>query len=184
MKKIILTSAGFENKKLEQVFLTLAGKPPQNIKALFIPTAAISPDAIAVLPKCMNDLLQAGIPPQSIAVFDLHRNMSYEELSVYDTVYLCGGDTRYLLSRINDSGFSVPFKRFAEERGVYVGVSAGSIVAAGNVPGNLGYLAAQLNVHQPFGTKPGAVDCKAQGHISLTNRQAIVINGDACDIVE
>ncbi len=37
--------------------------------------AAINADAIAVLPKCMNDLLKCGIPDENITVYDMHEGM-------------------------------------------------------------------------------------------------------------
>ena len=61
MKKVILTSAGFENRIIEDKFINLINKPRNEIMVLFIPTAAINADAIAVLPECMNDLLAAEI---------------------------------------------------------------------------------------------------------------------------
>ncbi len=184
MRKLLLTSAGFENKRLEKWFLKLAEKPPQNIRALFIPTAAIFPDAIAVLPKCLNDLLYAGVLPENISVFDLHRNMPYEELSAFDAVYVCGGDTKYLLNRINNTRFCEPLRQFAENGGVYVGASAGSLVVAGNLPDNLGFVKATLSVHQQAGTKPGAVSATEAGHYDLTDRQALLLHGETCEIVE
>ncbi len=53
-RKILLTSAGFESKTISDTFLNLVGKEPKEIQALFIPTAAIFPAAITVLPKCME----------------------------------------------------------------------------------------------------------------------------------
>ena len=41
--KVLLTSAGFENKRIEETFLALTGKEPEDIKAVFIPAAAIDP---------------------------------------------------------------------------------------------------------------------------------------------
>lgn len=81
--KVLLTSAGFENKNIEKTFLNLVNKNPDLIKALFIPTAAISPDAIAVLPKCMDDLLNSGILKENIVVYDMHKKISWKELSEY-----------------------------------------------------------------------------------------------------
>ena len=40
MKRILLTAAGFENKKIESIFLKMLGKDPQQAKALWIPTAS------------------------------------------------------------------------------------------------------------------------------------------------
>ena len=90
MKKILLTSAGFENPNIQRCFLELLGKPPAEARALFIPTAAIDEDAKAVLPKCRGDLLGAGILPEHITDFDLDRPMDPDELSAYDAVYFCG----------------------------------------------------------------------------------------------
>ena len=53
MKKILLTSAGFENKNIQNKFMELVEKEPKKIKALFITTAAIEPDSIMLLPKCL-----------------------------------------------------------------------------------------------------------------------------------
>ena len=76
MKKVLLTSSGFETKVIENAFLSLIKNTPQNAKVLFIPTAAIFPDAISVLPKCMNDLLKINIQKHNIKVFDLHRALA------------------------------------------------------------------------------------------------------------
>ena len=46
---------------VETGFLKMLGKDVSDVKALFIPTAAIDAGAIEVLPKCMNDLLKCGI---------------------------------------------------------------------------------------------------------------------------
>src|SRR5215471_17088195 len=103
MKKIILTANGLENKNIGKIFLNLVNKKPENIRAVFVPTAANDAEAIEVLPKCMHDLLDLGIPNENIFVYDLHYKMEYEELSTYDTIYFCGGSPQYLLKRINDT---------------------------------------------------------------------------------
>ena len=51
MKRIILTSAGFENKNIERIFINMLNNPVDKAKVLWIPTAAIDEDAKAVLPK-------------------------------------------------------------------------------------------------------------------------------------
>jgi peptidase E len=185
MKKILLTSAGFENKNIEKIFIGLVGKNPNEIHALFIPTAAINPDAIAVLPKCMNDLLNAGVSARNIVVFDLHCAMEYEELRKFDVIYFCGGDPSYLLNRINDIQFNIALEQFVNNGGVYVGVSAGSIVAGNNMPNNLGLINCTIGVHVPEGSKLGVIDTSQCPHIDLTNNQAILIqDDDQCLVVE
>ena len=48
---VMLTSCGLETKRIEKLFMDMLQKSPSEIKAIFIPTAANSPDAIGVLPK-------------------------------------------------------------------------------------------------------------------------------------
>lgn len=181
-RKILLTSAGFETKSTSDAFLRFIGKNPADIKVLFIPTAAIFPDAIVVLPKCMNDLLKINIPPKNISVFDLHKSLASDELSAFDAVYFTGGSPQYLLDRINETGFRIPLHDFVVNGGVYVGVSAGSIIVAGNLTNNLGYLKAELRVHMQTGTQTGIFDNDAVSRIDLTNN-AVMISGEDYEIV-
>ena len=99
--RVLLTSAGLETEEIKEYFVKMIGKDMSEVKALFIPTAAIDAGAIDVLPKCMNDLLKCGIQNKNIKVYDLHTGMEMDELRQYDVVYLCCGDTNYLLERIN-----------------------------------------------------------------------------------
>lgn len=181
MKKILLTSAGFENPNIQRCFLELLGKPEEEARALFIPTAAIDEDARAVLPKCRGDLLGAGVLAEHITDFDLDRAMSAEELAGYDVVYFCGGSTKHLLERIKATGFDRALDLALEQGLVYVGVSAGSIISAQNLPGNLGYLPRKLAVHCESGSPCGKLP---EGTVYLTNAQAVkLVDGDA-EIIE
>lgn len=146
MKKILLTSAGFENPRVQECFLELLGKPAGEARALFIPTAAIDDEARAVLPKCRGDLLGAGIPPE----------------------------------RIKAVGFDLALDAALERGLVYVGVSAGSIISARNLPGNLGYLPRKLDVHCESGSAGGKLP---EGTVYLTNAQAIRILGGDAEII-
>ncbi len=175
MKRILLTSAGFENPNIQRCFLELLRKPADEARALFIPTAAIDEDARAVLPKCRGDLLGAGVLPERITDFDLDREMDADELGGYDAVYFCGGSTEYLLERVKAVGFDRALDAALERGLVYVGVSAR------NLPGNLGYLPRELQVHCECGSPRGELP---EGTVYLTNAQAIkILDGDA-EIIE
>ena len=173
--RVLLTSAGLETEEIQRFFIKLVDRDMTGVKALFIPTAAIDADAIAVLPKCMGDLLKCGIPAENVKVFDLHRGMDVAELRQYDMVYLCGGDTRYLLRRIRGTGFHKALMEYIHENGVVLGVSAGSLIFAGNLPENLGLLETNLEVHCMEGEKPGKVEYPFKKHLYLTNTCALVI---------
>ncbi|GHV38399.1 hypothetical protein FACS189490_00260 [Clostridia bacterium] len=183
MRKILLTSAGFETRVISDAFLRLVGKEPIAIKALFIPTAANNADAIEVLPKCMNDLLKVGILKDNINVFDLHRSLSETEMNKFDMVYFTGGSPQYLLKRINETGFSIPLNKFVDNGGVYIGVSAGAVICAANFPNNLCYLKSTLNVHMQDGMADGVFDNQAAVHIDLKNDRAVLIFGEMYRII-
>lgn len=184
MRSVLLTSSGFETGHILEVFHGLFKKEFTKIRALFIPTAANDPDAIGVLPKCMNDLLKAGILAENIQVFDLHCNMAIDELLKYDVVYFTGGSPLYLLERINDTGFNQSIKQYVDNGGVYVGVSAGSIVATNNLPQNLGLVNCTLGVHKMSGTKSGTVDISNNPHIDLTGNNVLLSLNNKCEVIE
>lgn len=183
---VILTSCGLDTKQIADTFTAMLPKPPSDIKAMFIPTAAIVPDAIDVLPKCLNDLRNCGIKDEHIDVYDLHKEFKQPVKDVYDVVYICGGDTGYLLKRINEQGFNQKLLDFISSGGIVVGVSAGSIVFADNLPDSLGLLKCPLNVHckEDICTKTGAYSKDRQEKINLSNRQAILFQGDSLFVIE
>ena len=183
---VLLTSCGLETKVIEQAFLKMLNKAPSQVRAIFIPTAAISPDAIEVLPKCLNDLLKCGIVRENIFVYDLHDAVDDNLFEAYDVIYLCGGDPKYLLRRIREQGFDRELESFVKHGGVVVGVSAGSMIFADDMPNNLGLLQCALDVHC------GKDICEKAGHYSLSrierirlgNEQAITFEKDSLVIIE
>lgn len=180
--RVMLTSCGIETENIKKHFLQMLGKNASDATALFIPTAAIDADAIEVLPKCMDDLLRCGIPKQSIKVFDLHRNMSPEELQSFDVVYFCGGRTSYLLQRINDSGFRHTLLSYIQNGGFVIGVSAGSLIFADNLPNNLGLLGAKMDVHCKQSSVIGRVRLPLEEDVKLSNTAAMLIRNLPDDV--
>lgn len=173
--RVLLTSAGLETEEIKECFVDMAGKDMSLVKALFIPTAAIDADAIEVLPKCMNDLLKCGILNENIRVYDLHAGMEFEQLQEYDVVYLCGGNTRYLLERINDTRFNKSLMEYINNNGLVIGVSAGSLIFSNNLSNNLGLIDTKLDVHCMTGEKEGKLASPLKSNVKLTNTCALVI---------
>lgn len=173
--RVLLTSAGLETEEIKEYFVDTVGKDMAEVKALFIPTAAINVGAIEVLPKCMNDLLKCGIKDENITVYDLHIGMEIDELRQYDVVYLCGGDTHYLLERVNDTGFNKTLMKYIQADGFVMGVSAGSLIFANNLSGNLGLIDTKLDVHCPEGEKRGKIVYPLKENVRLTNTCALAI---------
>jgi len=125
MQIIILTSAGFTNKNIEEKFLSLVNVPNDKIKAIFISTAAITEDAKMWIPICKNELLDAGLLKDNIVTYDLDRIMSCDEICNFNAIYVCGGTSKHLLSKMNETKFNIPLKKFLDNGGVYVGVVQG-----------------------------------------------------------
>ncbi|MDE6620743.1 MAG: Type 1 glutamine amidotransferase-like domain-containing protein [Lachnospiraceae bacterium] len=173
--RVLLTSAGLETEEIKECFVDMAGKDMSFAKALFIPTAATDVDAINVLPKCINDLLKCGILDKNIDVSDLHDGMEIEKLQRYDVVYLCGGNTRYLLERINATRFNKSLMEYINDNGLVIGVSAGSLIFSNNLDNNLGLIDTKLDVHCIMGERRGKLAYPLKNNVKLTNTCALVI---------
>ena len=204
MRKLLLTSTGFSNKHIEKLFLQNINKTADKIKVIFVPTAANCDDSKEMLPYCMLDLLNAGILKENILIYELKylmsaknsrvhkagdaeisinfRLLSYDEIMQYDAIYFCGGYSEILLDEINRTGFNDVLKKAVDNGLFYIGVSAGSIVTAGNLSDNLGYIKNELSVHAESGTSCGLLPDNEK--IALTNSQAICIEGNKCEIID
>lgn len=183
---VLLISCGLETEIIENTFKDMLTEPPSKIKAMFIPTAANSADAIEVLPKCLNDLLKCGILRENIFVYDLHDTLEYNIRDVYDVIYLCGGDPNYLLRRINGNKFREQLLNYINDGGIVVGVSAGSMIFSVDMPNNLGLLKCGLDVHCGDGIceKAGCYSAERAERIKLGNKQAIIFESEKIMVIE
>ncbi len=183
---ILLTSCGLETKRIEKLFTDMLPKFSSEIRAIFIPTAANSPDAIDVLPKCLNDLLKCGIMRENILVYDLHDEIETDILNSYDVIYLCGGNPDYLLKRINEKSFRKQLLEFISSGKIVIGVSAGSIIFANDMLDNLGLLKCGLDVHcnDAICEKTGRYAMDRQERIKLSNTQALYFEDDNIIVFE
>lgn len=183
MKKILLTSTGFDNKNFEKLFLENVGKPVNAVKVLFIPTAANDEESKEMIPLCREEIVGAGILSDNIITYDLDRQMTDDELSDYDAIYFCGGCEKHLMKKINEANFGETLMRAVENGLFFIGVSAGSMIATPSVENNLGILPNPLEPHceediTPCGTLP-----ENNRQINLSNDQAVWIFGDDAPVI-
>lgn len=183
---VILTSCGLETQRIEKLFTDMLPKSPSETKAIFIPTAANSPDAIDVLPKCLNDLVKCSIERDNIFVYDLHDTIESNIINSYDVIYLCGGSPDYLLKRINENTFRKQLLEFISLGKIVIGVSAGSMIFANDMPNNLGLLKCGLDVHcnDEIREKTGRYVKQRLERIKLGNTQAVYFEGDDIIVFE
>lgn len=133
MKKLLLTSAGFENPKIGEEFLKLVNKPATEIKILFIPTAARTDEELYYVGKAKKELLGIGIKKENILVYNLDGDIGDEKLKNIDVIYVCGGNTFYLLHKVREDNFGEKIKEMVDKGVVYCGASAGSILVGPDI---------------------------------------------------
>lgn len=182
MKKILLTSTGFENDNIKNKFLELLNCDVTKAKVLFIITAANDPDAVRILSKCLDDLTNCDISDENITVYDMHKLLTQDEINKYNAIYVCGGSTKYLVDRISELDFKSSIDNYIENGGIYIGVSAGSVAASGNYQNGLCLIENHLDVHCESGTENGIIN--TNNDILLTDNQAIFIDENESIIFE
>jgi dipeptidase E len=137
--KLLLTSSGISNKRINDALVGLLGKPIAESRALFIPTA-IYPyrgggDSAyrAVCGKAPSPLCELGWKSLGIleltALPSIDRKAWVPSVEEADALLAWGGDPLYLSYWMRKSGLAelLPSLR----KCVYVGVSAGSMAMAG-----------------------------------------------------
>jgi len=133
MYKLLLTSAGFENPKIGKEFLKLINNNPSITKVLFIPTASRTESELYYVEKSRKELLSVGIKEENIITYNLDYIISNEALDEISVVYVCGGNTFYLLHKIRESNFDIVLTKLIQSGITYVGASAGSLVVGPNI---------------------------------------------------
>lgn len=126
--KLLLTSTGFSNKKIAETFLGLFNKSAEKIRLIFIPTASRTKEEMKYVEESRQELIDLGI--NQIITLNLDHQIKKKEVDNADVIYVCGGNTFYLLKKIHDSGFGNILHGY---KGIYIGVSAGSIVVGPNI---------------------------------------------------
>jgi len=195
-KNVLLTDSGwsgsFDGGNPDNVlrrFWDMLGKPASQAKVLFIPTAANSDKSRPAAGECFAELLSAGIMPNNLHIYDIDGMLTLEQAMQYDAVYFTGGDTGYLLQRMRETGFDEIVKKMVYANKVYVGASAGSLIAAPNIgnPYNketagLCLVNAYLSFHCPKGTE-ARTDLPLP-HIPLTGGQALAVSWAGYELIE
>lgn len=193
--KVLLTSAGFEdyngNPKVNIIdcFLRMLDMPIAEAKILFVPTAAVDKETRELAKLCKQELINIGAKEERIHVYEIDGSMKEDEAMSYDVIYFTGGDTNYLLRCIKEAKFDKIIKKMVAANKVYVGVSAGSLIATPNI-GNayeartagLCLLNAYLDVHCNEQT-PAREDLPLI-HIPLTDNQAIAVSWEGYQLIE
>lgn len=127
--KLLLTSAGITNESIKSSLLNLVGKGFEEMRVAFITTASNPEPDKSAMERDYQYLISQSIG--DIKKIDFTQRMD-EELYNYiegcDVIWMAGGNTFYLLHQLRITEFGEFLGRALEGK-VYVGTSAGSIVA-------------------------------------------------------
>lgn len=133
MKNVLLTSTGLQYNAVAEKFLSVIPKPANELKILFIPTASRTDEEMMFVKKSENELLSVGVNKDNIFWFDVDDKSANYGSADFDCVYVCGGNTFYLLKKLKESGYFTKLLDWINNGILYVGTSAGSVIAAPDI---------------------------------------------------
>lgn len=126
-RTLLLTSSGLDMKK---EILKLLQKPPYNTSVAVITTASKPEENKDYIWKDLQILHEdMGFSVEQIDIEGKKEGELLQMLQVKDLIFVEGGNTFYLLKAMRACNFEKVVKQLLKKGIVYVGVSAGSIVA-------------------------------------------------------
>lgn len=177
MQKILLTSSGFDNPKLKEKAIQVLRIEPPKAKVLFIVSAAVTDQQKEILTLCKNEILDMGVLDKNIDTYDFDYALSKEEVIKYHMIYVAGGHTATLEDKFDLD--KLPLDHFLQAGGLYLGVSAGSLIMTKSYPNHLNYLDKFVKVHE----KNASISIHDKT-ISLTDNQGILIIDGLAQLIE
>ncbi len=128
--KLLLTSSGFKNKLIAQSLRDLAKKPFSRLRLVFVPTAAnVEEGNKDWLIKDLANCEKLGFAQVDIVdISAVPKRIWRPRISQANILMFGGGNTFHLNYWIKKSGLDKLLPKLLRTR-IYVGVSAGSIVA-------------------------------------------------------
>ncbi len=132
MKKIFLASSIDRTGK---AIAKEIGEDTSKLRTAFITTAAEVEDQndLEWLEEDRNGLASAGFDLFDYTITNKTPEQIKKDLGEVDVIHVNGGNTFYLLLQARKSGFDKFIKKFVESGGIYIGSSAGSIVASPDI---------------------------------------------------
>lgn len=128
--KLFLTSAGFTNAEISKVFLEQLSRPASESRMLIVAYAQ-GPEEEFYVNESKKELQQLGL--ENIVIANMHNRLDVSGLRNFDVVYVCGGNTFAILSKLRETKLDTFIKQQVRGGAIYVGVSAGSIIAGPSV---------------------------------------------------
>ena len=128
--KLYLTSVA--SITIDKLIPTLP-KSPRELRLVFIPTAANPYQNKWFVDEDRNKLKQLGFNLIEIDIAEKKQDDLKELMKNIDIIFVSGGNTFYLLDKCIASGFDQLVKDFVSEGIIYIGSSAGSVIAGPDI---------------------------------------------------
>ncbi len=125
-KTLLLTSAGMQMK---DEILKLLQRPIYDVNVAFINTASKPEEDKSYMQKDLREMREIGFNVEEIDIEGKNYAQLMRLLEVKDIIFVEGGNTFYLMRAIRQSGFEKAIRKLLKMGKVYIGVSAGSMVA-------------------------------------------------------
>ncbi len=125
-KTLLLTSSGMSMK---EEIIKLLQKPAYDITVGFISTAAKPQENLEYLKKDWEIMKEMGFNIEEVDIEGKTEAEVVKLLELKDIIFVEGGNTFYLLQVMRKCNFEKVIKKLLKEGKVYIGASAGSIVA-------------------------------------------------------
>ncbi len=122
--KLLLTSTGLTSENIAKRFQSFFPDPGSEAIAI-VTTAAEGKEQNAYSQLAKKQLKEMGFT--KIDFVDLETDPT-TDFSSYGVIYVCGGNTFKLLKFAREANFQSSIDNLLKRNGVYVGVSAGSII--------------------------------------------------------
>lgn len=131
--KLILTSDRIgKSRKIRKEFVSLLDKPVEENNVLIVYTLRKKKD-IKYARLAIKDITNIGITRKKIILANISNKPSKNLLKEIDVIYVCGGNTFYILDRLRKTGFDNLIRKLVKKNKVYIGVSAGSILVGKSI---------------------------------------------------
>lgn len=102
-------------------------------KVAFIATAADPYEDRWFVEDDRKALQSKGLEIVYFYIKDYDQEQLYEELSKFEIMFFSGGNSHYLLEKIKRSGFDKIVRKLLDQGIIYIGSSAGSVVACPSI---------------------------------------------------
>ena len=130
LKNMILTSSLYESIELVKKFLD---KNTESKKILFIPTATNVDEYKKYIHLTQKAFEDFGYEVENFDISIFSEEIAKEKLSQAKIVFISGGNTFYLLQELKRKNLTSYLKERIENGLLYIGESAGSVIAAPDI---------------------------------------------------